>query len=193
MTGQPGKETNPLHDLLFGEQVQIFSYRETDSEGQQEDAEGEKKVAETSQLVVNEECSDFLQIFLDVKYKNLYSAWAASSQQDVDYTTPTGSKAGSLGRARAFWNKFEYISDISQHITSLWTGNDLKAHSHKTCFGRPLLHSCSLIIICLNHAFSACHLQAAGKTRVWIRRLPKLLFFQLQRVTFDPETKAPRL
>ena len=32
--------------------------------------------------------------------------------------------------------------------------------------------------------------QAAGKTRVWIRRLPKLLFFQLQRVAFDPETKA---
>ena len=78
-----GQETNP-HDLLFGEQVQIFSYRENSTEV-------EEKVE--TELVVNEECSDFLQIFLDVKYKNLYSAWAASSQQDVDYTTPTGSKA----------------------------------------------------------------------------------------------------
>lgn len=97
-----------MHDLLFGEQVQIFSYREIDrKEGSaQEDTATENRTEiseerseqqqqqQQENLVVNEECSDFLQIFLDVKYKNLYSAWAASSQQDVDYTTPTGSKAG---------------------------------------------------------------------------------------------------
>ena len=124
------KETNPLHNLLFGEQVQIFCYREMpDSEVQEgqeqkDDEEGEKKaVKETSQLVVNEECSDFLQIFLDVKYKNLYSAWAASSQQDVDYTTPTGSKAGSLGQGRAFWNNLSVsvIHSISQVFVEVMT------------------------------------------------------------------------
>ena len=94
------KETNALHDLLFGEQVQIFSYRESgDSKEAPEPAvdkmESEKtSIEKKSELIVSEECSDFLQIFLDVKYKNLYSAWAASSQQDVDYTTPAGSKAG---------------------------------------------------------------------------------------------------
>lgn len=94
------KETNALHDLLFGEQVQIFSYRESgDGKEAPEPAvdkmESEKtSIEKKSELIVSEECSDFLQIFLDVKYKNLYSAWAASSQQDVDYTTPAGSKAG---------------------------------------------------------------------------------------------------
>ena len=46
-----------------------------------------------------------------------------------------------------------------------------------------LIATCFTVLIC----FAS---QADGKTRVWIRRLPKLLFFQLQRVTFDPETKV---
>ena len=98
-------EKEVLQSFLFGEQIQLFSYRESE------------------EVVVNEECSSFLQIFLDVKHKDLYAAWAAASQQEVDYTTPKGSKAD-------------------------------------------------------------------GQTRVWIRRLPKLLFFQLQRVTYDPEKKV---
>ena len=136
VTGQPGmKEPNPLHDLLFGEQVQIFSYEMPDTESQEQKDDKKKETSqeasrETS-LVVNEECSDFLQIFLDVKYKNLYSAWAASSQQDVDYTTPSGSKAGSLGEPEFSWMILSialvYMIHISQHIISLWNGNDLNA------------------------------------------------------------------
>eukprot|EP00931_Biecheleriopsis_adriatica_P072952 TRINITY_DN47330_c0_g1_i1.p1 TRINITY_DN47330_c0_g1~~TRINITY_DN47330_c0_g1_i1.p1 ORF type:complete len:1138 (-),score=236.26 TRINITY_DN47330_c0_g1_i1:46-2979(-) len=178
---------DPLHYIFTGEQVQFFSYveqgREVDEEEQrlgkpeeQEDSikkeagqmmeeeevetesecvkKGDAKHEETvpdeqteqanekekaakdgtqasdesaqetrePNLVVNEEQSDFLQIFLDVKHKDLYSAWDAANRQEVDYTTPSGSKA-------------------------------------------------------------------RGSTQVWINRLPKLLFFQLQRVTFDPETK----
>lgn len=73
--------------------------------------------------MVSEERSDFLQIFLDVKHGDLYTAWEAACHTEVDYTTPGGA-------------------------------------------------------------------QATGSTRIWIRRLPKLLFFQLQRVAFDQEKKA---
>ncbi|CAJ1350115.1 unnamed protein product, partial [Effrenium voratum] len=116
---EPG---NLLHSLLFGEQVQIFSYRESQDGSKGDAASPECSEKKDKDLVVSEEKSDFLQIFLDVNHKNLYDAWAAANQQDVDYTTPAGTKAD-------------------------------------------------------------------GKTRVWIRKLPKLLFFQLQRVAFDPETK----
>lgn len=48
-------KVNPLQGFLFGEQVQVFSYRESEGE----------------EMVVNEECSSFLQIFLDVKHKDV--------------------------------------------------------------------------------------------------------------------------
>lgn len=100
---EPG---NLLHSLLFGEQVQIFSYRESQDGSKGDAASPECSEKKDKDLVVSEEKSDFLQIFLDVNHKNLYDAWAAANQQDVDYTTPAGTKARSgqirLALLRAF-------------------------------------------------------------------------------------------
>lgn len=74
-------------------------------------------------LVTSEEKNDFLHIFLDVKHRDLYSAWEAANCTEVDYTTPCGATT-------------------------------------------------------------------TASTSIWIERLPKLLFFQLQRVVFDQERKA---
>eukprot|EP00439_Symbiodinium_sp_Y106_P082703 s1430_g22.t1 len=115
------RSSKAIHELLYGEQVQIFSYIEAQPEGTASPT-GQVAATANAQPIVSSEQSDFLQIFLDVKHKTLYAAWAAANEQSVDYTTPAGSKA-------------------------------------------------------------------QGRTRVWIRRPPKLLFFQLQRVAFDPETK----
>eukprot|EP00927_Polykrikos_kofoidii_P069183 TRINITY_DN6456_c0_g1_i1.p1 TRINITY_DN6456_c0_g1~~TRINITY_DN6456_c0_g1_i1.p1 ORF type:complete len:1247 (+),score=311.40 TRINITY_DN6456_c0_g1_i1:52-3741(+) len=82
-----------------------------------------QELAEAGKLVVNQETSDFLQIFLDVKHEDLYSAWEAGNFTEVDYTMPSGATT-------------------------------------------------------------------KAKTSIWIERLPKLLFFQLQRVIFDQEKKA---
>mmetsp|Transcript_65238 Transcript_65238/g.211248 ORF Transcript_65238/g.211248 Transcript_65238/m.211248 type:complete len:1145 (-) Transcript_65238:110-3544(-) len=180
------KRLSILQSLFFGEQVQVFSYRHTpddsveaanvaSGEGAQADsqpkAEGgdaevpsgseapptgsagaaaaapgspkkegpptgssgaaalapkekaKEPVPDANGMIVNEEKSDFLHIFLDVKSKSLYRAWEAARHTEVDYTTPSGSST------------------------------------------------------------TAC-------TSTWIKRLPKLLFFQLQRVMFDQETKA---
>ena len=120
--------------------MQIFSYIEAQPEGTASPT-GQVAATANAQPIVSSEQSDFLQIFLDVKHKTLYAAWAAANEQSVDYTTPAGSKA------------------------------QFRVGSH-------LLTEC-LQLVC----------QAQGRTRVWIRRPPKLLFFQLQRVAFDPETK----
>ena len=119
--------------------MQIFSYVD--------EAQPESTASPKTQPIVSSEQSDFLQIFLDVKHKNLYAAWAAANEQSVDYTTPAGSKAAA-GSARVH------------------------------------------LLTCLLCVFAS---QAKGRTRVWIQRLPKLLFFQLQRVAFDTETKDPAL
>ncbi|CAE7028626.1 USP25 [Symbiodinium sp. CCMP2456] len=116
------RSSQAIHELLYGEQVQIFSYVDEAQPESTASPTGQVSPAANAQPIVSSEQSDFLQIFLDVKHKNLYAAWAAANEQSVDYTTPAGSKA-------------------------------------------------------------------KGRTRVWIRRLPKLLFFQLQRVAFDTETK----
>lgn len=124
-----------LQKLFFGEQVQVFSYRESAARPAEHGTCGTPRTPRSSasgaeaadkpqcDLVVSEERSDFLQIFLDVKHRDLYTAWEAANNTEVDYTTPSGK-------------------------------------------------------------------QATGSTRIWIRRLPKLLFFQLQRVAFDQEKKA---
>eukprot|EP00929_Paragymnodinium_shiwhaense_P064594 TRINITY_DN32382_c0_g1_i1.p1 TRINITY_DN32382_c0_g1~~TRINITY_DN32382_c0_g1_i1.p1 ORF type:complete len:1119 (-),score=286.46 TRINITY_DN32382_c0_g1_i1:113-3469(-) len=88
-----------------------------------EEAAASAEVPSKGGLVVNEEKSDFLQIFLDVKYQDLYRAWEAANCTEVDYTTPSGATT-------------------------------------------------------------------KASTNIWIERLPRLLFFQLQRVVFDQETKA---
>mmetsp|Transcript_73355 Transcript_73355/g.203593 ORF Transcript_73355/g.203593 Transcript_73355/m.203593 type:complete len:1148 (-) Transcript_73355:78-3521(-) len=145
----------PLQTLFFGRQVQIFSYCEgvsTNNGVDRSDAASgtapavdsivarpadigdcasECVVGSSSAvasdvadgMVVSEERSDFLHIFLDVKYEDLYSAWQAANCTEVDYTTPNGSTT-------------------------------------------------------------------TASTSIWIERLPKLLFFQLQRVIFDQEKKA---
>lgn len=158
-----------LQSLFFGEQVQVFSYRDnpgvvapsgvTDcarmTEGQPAasqapltslppadpplaDAHSASQPGvslaaaapgslvpptEQGKLVVSEETGDFLQIFLDVKHKDLYSAWEAANCTTVEYTTPSG--------------------------------------------------------------FST-----EASTSMWIERRPKLLSFQLQRVVFDPDKKV---
>lgn len=139
---------SPLQSLFFGQQVQVFSYREGPAAadgseapgagagggdpvvtGSEEDAGPSMTQAQEAadekggRLVVSEEKSDFLQIFLDVKHRDLYSAWEAANCTEVDYTTPGGTTT-------------------------------------------------------------------TASTSIWIERLPKLLFFQLQRVVFDQERKA---
>lgn len=121
-----------LQSLLFGEQEQIFSYREggeavtCETASQEEPRKrelGDELAPSKGGLVVNEERSEFLHIFLDVKHRSLYNAWEAARCTEVDYTTPQGTNT-------------------------------------------------------------------TASTSTWIRRLPKLLFFQLQRVAFNQETKA---
>jgi len=51
-------------------------------------------------LVVSEEKNEFLQIFLNVRHKDLYSAWEAANCGEVDYTTASGSKTTA---SSSFW------------------------------------------------------------------------------------------
>eukprot|EP00928_Gymnodinium_smaydae_P013541 TRINITY_DN14936_c0_g2_i1.p1 TRINITY_DN14936_c0_g2~~TRINITY_DN14936_c0_g2_i1.p1 ORF type:complete len:1089 (+),score=206.61 TRINITY_DN14936_c0_g2_i1:132-3398(+) len=132
----------PIQTLLFGRQVQTFSYHEVPpcedgSEAAAVDAEhpgasSDDAVFQANQadapsqkgrLVVSEERNDFLQIFLDVRHKSLYNAWEAANCTEVDYKTPSGQST-------------------------------------------------------------------TARTSIAIERLPKLLFFQLQRVIFDHEKKV---
>lgn len=113
------KKPSPLQTLFFGQQVQIFSYRDcppvkaTEAKaetqlavepgsGQAPASSPELPAADSGtapvdddaakgELVVSEERGEFLQIFLDVKYKDLYSAWEAANCTQVEYTTPSGS------------------------------------------------------------------------------------------------------
>eukprot|EP00930_Biecheleria_cincta_P003478 TRINITY_DN104414_c0_g1_i1.p1 TRINITY_DN104414_c0_g1~~TRINITY_DN104414_c0_g1_i1.p1 ORF type:complete len:1062 (+),score=252.69 TRINITY_DN104414_c0_g1_i1:36-3188(+) len=134
----PSESLSLLQSMFFGEQNQIFSYCDSSETKATKDTqegmeagegaeEGNKEELEAKEdhgkLVVNEEKSDFLQIFIDVKYGDLYSAWEAANCTEVEYTTPSGAKS-------------------------------------------------------------------SGTTKVWISRLPKFLFFQIQRVAYDPELKA---
>mmetsp|Transcript_32082 Transcript_32082/g.73304 ORF Transcript_32082/g.73304 Transcript_32082/m.73304 type:complete len:1074 (-) Transcript_32082:40-3261(-) len=119
------KEPSLLQSLFFGQQVQVFSYRDAEQPAAEnaEEKAASKDADVPSGLIVSEEKSEFLQIFLDVKYRDLYSAWDAANCTEVDYTTPSGA------------------------VTK-------------------------------------------ASTCIWIERLPKLLFFQMQRVVFDQTKKA---
>jgi len=156
-----GKQPSLLQTLLFGEQVQILTYTETPKQEKvvtdepteekpivddptkkpiaspdpappedrhQEETPGPPELApqvgKEGKLVVNETKSDFLQIYLDMKHRDLYRAWEEANNTEMDYTTPKGSTT-------------------------------------------------------------------KATTSVWIQRLPKFLFFQLNRVGFDQEKKAP--
>lgn len=112
-----------LQTLFFGEQVQCLSYEDAVAAPQSPDDAADPAKPDASKTVVSEETSEFLHIFLDVKFKDLYSAWEAACRTEVDYTTPSGSTT-------------------------------------------------------------------KASTCTWIKRLPKVLFFQLQRVAFNQETKA---
>lgn len=148
---------SPIKALFFGDQVQVFSYREGVprplAEGNAGSAQPPSDQVHgfpavpveavgtvppplpvlatapmapgesTGSLVTSEEKNEFNQIFLDVKYRDLYSAWEAATRTEVDYKTPSGETT-------------------------------------------------------------------TATSSFWIERLPKLLFFQLQRVVFDQEKKA---
>ena len=98
--GERSQSRKALHELLYGEQVQLFSYVDQAPSGSaasptsQGSEPKEPEEAEKGPVTSSEQ-SDFLQIFLDVKHRNLYAAWAAANEQNVDYTTPAGAKAGS--------------------------------------------------------------------------------------------------
>jgi len=131
-----------LQSLFFGKQVQYFSYYEDAANEQKERASSAPDVEDGDscskpssptnlrgenetgrKLVVSEEKSDFLQIFLDVRHQDLYTAWEAANHTEVEYKTPSGATT-------------------------------------------------------------------TASTSISVERLPKLMFFQLQRVVFDQESKT---
>ena len=71
--------------------MQIFSYVDQGQDGCSPTSQADEMP--DKEPITSSEQSDFLQIFLDVKYRNLYTAWAAANEQSVDYTTPAGTKA----------------------------------------------------------------------------------------------------
>lgn len=94
---------SPLQPVFFGRQVQVFSYTDNANQGPPDIAPSPSPTAADASTpqeaaapdaecapIVSEERSDFLQIFLDVKHKDLYTAWDAANFTEVDYTTPSG-------------------------------------------------------------------------------------------------------